>query len=168
MNLTSGKIWPYAIGIAIVFVFGACVATVVVASTLPVQKADTYMMDYQDADANANEIINALIQFNKKYSIEYVSQALSQKGTQLQYKITDKNGNAINDAKLKVVLTRPNQIKYDIELTQPTISDGVYTFSNITLPLEGRWDIMAKVEIGNDSRYFNLKADTREAVVKEY
>ena len=53
MNLSNGRIWPYAIGASIIFIFGACVATIVVANTLPVEKSDTYMMDYHEADAKA-------------------------------------------------------------------------------------------------------------------
>ncbi len=168
MNLSNGKIWPYAIGISIVLIFGACVATVIVASTLPVQKSDKFMMDYHDADANANEIIKAQIAFDQKYKIEYLTQGLSTKGTSIRYKISDADAKAINDAKIKVVLTRPNQLQYDIALENPTVSEGVYTFENVTLPLEGRWDVMAKIEIGQDSRYYNLKADTRNTTFKEY
>lgn len=168
MNLSNGKIWPYAIGISIVLIFGACVATVIVASTLPVQKSDKFMMDYHDADANANEIIKAQIAFDQKYKIEYLTQGLSTKGTSIRYKINDADANAINDAKIKVVLTRPNQLQYDIALENPAVSEGVYTFENVTLPLEGRWDVMAKIEIGQDSRYYNLKADTRNTTFKEY
>ncbi|MDD3817214.1 MAG: FixH family protein [Thiovulaceae bacterium] len=168
MNLSNGKIWPYAIGISIVLIFGACVATVIVASTLPVQKSDKFMMDYHDADANANEIIKAQIAFDQKYKIEYLTQGLSTKGTSIRYKINDADAKAINDAKIKVVLTRPNQLQYDIALENPAVSEGVYTFENVTLPLEGRWDVMAKIEIGQDSRYYNLKADTRNTTFKEY
>jgi nitrogen fixation protein FixH len=168
MNLSNGKIWPYAIGISIVLIFGACVATVIVASTLPVQKSDKFMMDYHDADANANEIIKAQIAFDQKYKIEYLTQGLSTKSTSIRYKISDADAKAINDAKIKVVLTRPNQLQYDIALDNPTVSEGVYTFENVTLPLEGRWDVMAKIEIGQDSRYYNLKADTRNTTFKEY
>ncbi|MGD9717928.1 MAG: FixH family protein [Sulfurimonadaceae bacterium] len=168
MNLSNGKIWPYAIGISIVLIFGACVATVIVASTLPVQKSDKFMMDYHDADANANEIIKAQIAFDQKYKIEYLTQGLSTKGTSIRYKISDADAKAINDAKIKVVLTRPNQLQYDIALENPAVSEGVYTFENVTLPLEGRWDVMAKIEIGQDSRYYNLKADTRNTTFKEY
>ena len=65
----NGKIWPYAIGTAITAVFGACVLTVVVANKLPVEKSDTYMMEYHAADASANELIKARIAFDKKCQI---------------------------------------------------------------------------------------------------
>jgi len=164
----SGRIWPYAIGISIMFIFGACVATIVVASKLPVSKADTYMMDYHQADANANELINARIAFDKKYKIQYVTDALSQDNTVIKYKVTDLDGNAVEDAKLKVVVTRPNVHDYNQELSNYKFENGVYVFEPIKLKVPGRWDIMAKVNVGDLQRYFNVKADTRKKEYKLY
>ena len=164
----NGKIWPYAIGVAIIFIFGACVATIVVASKLPVEKSDTYMMDYHQADASANDLINAQIAFNKKYKIEYATQDFSQENSVIKYKITDKNGNMVDSANLKVVVTRPNSRKYDHELVNPKYQNGLYVFDPIKLELPGRWDVMVKVDIGEDQRYFNIKTDTRTKEYKEF
>jgi len=168
MNKNSGRIWPYAIGASIIFIFGACVATIIVTSKMPVEKSDTYMMDYHDADASANEIIEARIAFDKKYKIEYKTDALSLENAEIKYKITDLDGNAIDNAKVKVVVTRPNNHKYDQELLNPSIDAGIYSFASIVLPEAGRWDIMAKVEIGELQRFYNLKADTRAKEAFEY
>ena len=166
--LASGRIWPYAIGISIMFIFGACVATIVVASKLPVSKSDTYMMGYHQADATANDLINARIDFDKKYKIEYVTDGLSQENSVLKYKVTDLNGNAIKNAKLKVVVTRPNTRNHDKELENYKFENGIYVFDSVKLDLPGRWDIMAKVNVDNLQRFYNVKADTRKKEVKEY
>jgi len=79
MNLSNGRIWPYAIAASIIAIFGACVATVFVANTLPVEKSDTYMMGYHEADAKANELLQAKILFEKHYKVEYVTQEFSTK-----------------------------------------------------------------------------------------
>jgi nitrogen fixation protein FixH len=168
VSKSSGRIWPYAIGASIVLVFGACVATIVVTSKMPVEKSDTYMMGYHEADANANEIIEAQIAFDKKYKIEYKTELLSQENSQIKYKITDIDGNSVDNANLKVVVTRPNNHKHDQELVNPSVSEGVYTFASIKLPEPGRWDIMAKVDIGENQRFYNLKADTRAKEAFEY
>ena len=168
MSKNSGKIWPYAIGISIILVFGACVATIVVASKLPVEKSDTYMMGYHEADANANELIEAKIAFDKKYKVEYITDGLSLENTTLKYRITDLNNNPINDAYIKAVITRPNNHKNDQELLNPMIDNGVYTFKSVTLAIEGRWDVMAKINIGDNQRYYNVKADTRAKEAFEY
>ena len=164
----SGKIWPYAIGISIVAVFGACVATIVVTSTLPVEKSDTYMMGYHQADASANELINARIDFDKKYKIEYITQSLNLEDSIIKYKVTTLRGNLVDNAKIDIVVTRPNNHKHDQELLNPDVSNGVYTFSKISLPVAGRWDIMARVKVDDLQRFYNVKADTRAKEAYEY
>ena len=168
MSKSNGRIWPYAIGASIILIFGACVATVIVANTLPVEKSDTYMMGYHEADAKANEIIEAKIAFDKKYKIEYMTEGLSSSESVIRYRVTDVNSNPVDTAKIKVIVTRPNNHKHDQELTDPTVEDGVYTFRPITLPQEGRWDIMAKVNVDDLQRFYNLKADTRYKEAYEY
>lgn len=168
MNLSSGRIWPYAIGASILFIFGACVATIIVTSKMPVEASDTYMMNYHQADASANDLIEAQIAFDNKYNIEYINQGISSKATTLQYKLTDMQGNPVENAKIKVVVTRPNNHKHDQEFTAPTAKNGIYTFSSITLPQEGRWDIMAKIDVDELSRFYNIKADTRYKDIQEY
>ena len=168
MNKSNGKIWPYAIAIAIFLVFLAAVSTVVITSTMPVEDSDTNMMGYHEADAKANELIESKIAFNKKYKLEFLSDSLHVEGSTLSYKITDKQDNAINNAKVLVIVTRPNEHKYDQELNNPTIVDGVYTFSDVKLEVEGRWNIMAKVDVGENERFYNVKMDTRSKGAYEY
>ena len=166
--ISSGRIWPYAIGTSILFIFGACIATIIVAINLPVEKSDTYMMEYHKADANANELILARIDFDKKYKIEYLSDGLNIDSSTLIYKVTNLIGDGINDANINLIVTRPNNHKHDQEVLNPTVENGVYTFNSIKLPLEGRWDIMAKVKVGDLQRFYNVKADTRAKEVFEY
>ena len=168
MNKSNGKIWPYAIGISILLVFGACVGTVVIASKLPVEKSDTYMMGYHEADAKANELIEARIAFSKNYNIEYITDGISSERSVIKYRVTDINSNPVDTAKIKVVVTRPNNHKHDQELINPIVQNGVYTFNSITLPEAGRWDIMAKINVDDVQRFYNVKADTRSKDAYEY
>lgn len=168
MDLSNGRIWPYAIGTSIILVFGACIGTIVVATKLPVEKSDNYMMQYQKADAQANELIKASIAFNKKYKIEYINNGISLQNTILKYRVTHLDDNPVDNAEIKVIITRPNNHKNDQEVLNPTFENGIYTFSSVTLPLEGRWDVMAKVNIGENQRFYNVKVDTRNNKVKVY
>ena len=168
MNLSNGRIWPYAIGGSIILIFGACVATVIIANKLPVEKSDTYMMGYHQADAIANDLIKARIAFNKSYKIEYITDGLSLDNSVIKYRVSDINSNPVNNATLKIVVTRPNNHKHDQELVNPTVENGIYTFSTITLPEKGRWDIMAKINVGELQRFYNVKADTRAKEAFEY
>jgi len=168
LSKSSGIIWPYAIGTSILLVFGACIATVVIANKLPVEKSDTYMMNYHEADAKANELIQARIDFDKKYKVAYITDELSLESSVLKYRVSDLNSQTIDNAKIEVVVTRPNNHKHDQTLNSPTYENGVYTFSAIKLPVEGRWDIMAKISVGDVQRYYNVKADTRTKEAFEY
>ncbi len=168
MNKSNGRIWPYAISASIILVFGACVATVIVSMQLPVEKSDTYMMGYHEANDRADEIIKSRIAFNNKYTIEYITDNLSLDNTVLKYRVLDINKNPVDDATLKAIITRPNNHKNDQELISPAVNNGVYTFNSVTLPLEGRWDVMAKVTIGENQRFYNVKADTRAKEAFEY
>jgi len=168
MSMSNGRIWPYAIGGSIILVFGFCVATIVVASKLPVEKSDTYMMDYHEADADANKLIKERIAFDAKYKVEYITDGLSQESSVLKYRVTDLSGQPVNKAKLKVIITRPNNHKHDQELLNPSIENGVYTFSSVKLAEPGRWDVMAKVNVDDLQRYYNVKADTRAKEAFEY
>ena len=168
MSKSNGRIWPYAIGGSIILIFGACVATVIVANKLPVEKSDTYMMGYHEADAIANDLIKARIAFDKSYKVEYITDGLSLNNSVIKYRVTDVNSNPVNNAKVKIVITRPNNHEYDQNLINPSVENGVYTFSAIKLPQAGRWDIMAKVNVDKLQRFYNIKADTRTKEAKEY
>ncbi|MCF6341016.1 MAG: FixH family protein [Sulfurimonas sp.] len=169
MNLIkSGKIWPYAIGISIIFIFSACVATIIISTKLPVEKSDNYMMGYHEVDAKVNDIIEARISFNKKYKIEYIADLFSQENSTVKYKIIDTNGNVVNNANIKIIITRPNNHKYNQEFINPIVDSGIYSFKNIILPKEGRWNIMAKINIEKEQNFLNVKVDTRNKEVYEY
>ncbi len=164
----NNKTWPYSIAIAIFLVVVAGAATIIISAKLPVQDSDTYMMGYHEADAKANELIEAKIAFDRNYTLEFLTDSLHVEDTKLEYKVVDKNNNDIDNAKVVVVVTRPNTHKYDFELNNPKVLDGTYTFANVKLPVEGRWDIMAKVSIGENQRYYNVKMDTRSKGAYEY
>jgi len=168
MNKKDNKIWPYSILIAILLVVFAGAATIVISAKLPVQDSDTYMMGYHEADSKANELIEAKIAFDKRYNLEFLSDTLDMENTTLSYRVTDKNMKVIDNAKIVVVVTRPNTHKYDFELNKPELLNGIYIFKDIKLPVEGRWDIMAKVNVDNNTRYYNAKMDTRSKGAYEY
>lgn len=164
----SGKIWPWAIVIAIFLVIGAGALTITKAVENPVEESEIYMRYYQHTMKDMNKIIKAQIAFDKKYKISFITKQIATDATTLKYKITTVNGDPVNGAKLMVRLTTPYDHSSDRDLTSLSVKDGIYTFETIKLPKEGRWNIMAKVEIGDLSRYYNLKADTRYPQTTEY
>ena len=169
MSKQKAMHWPYGIALSFVAVIALIIGTIIVASDNKVEKSDLYMQNYHSADAHANEILMAQIAFNKKYTLTFASEALQQNGCVIAYALQDKMGNPITDATIEGVLTRPDTTDHDVALKDPTVTvDGVYEFAPVNLPLEGRWNVMAKVSVGDDYRYFNIKADTRKPGTTEF
>jgi len=168
INKNAGKKWPWIIAISTVIVIGFAVKTVSVAVNNPVEMSEYGMQGYHEYDRNVNDIINAKIEFDKKYTITFLTPQIMQKGSVLEYAVKDKSGEMIEDANVSIVLTRPDTTKLDIFLDKPSVKNGVYTFNATDLPQAGRWDIMAKVTVGKDQRYYNLKADTRSPDILEF
>lgn len=168
INKNAGKKWPWIIGISTIMVIGFSIATIKVAINNPVEMSTYGMQSYHTYDNHANEIINAKIEFDKKYSIFFLTPQISDKQSVIAYAVKDKSDNMIEDANISVVLTRPDTTKLDITLENPSIANGVYTFKAVDLPKAGRWDIMAKITIGDKQRYYNVKADTRYPNTTEF
>jgi len=158
--MSSGRIWPYAIGISITMVFGFCVATIMVTQTANIQESDAYMTYYQEADANANELIKARIAFDSKYNIEYFVEHTAENAIELNYKLTDKMNNPVKNAAIMLAISRPETNEYNKKLENPKVQEGLYRFENLTFEKHGVWNIIAKIEIDQESRFFNIKTDT--------
>ncbi len=160
MNFSNGRIWPYTISFLIILVFGFCVATVIVTSTVDIQESDLYMNNYHDVDKDINDIITAKIAFNKKYKVEFLSDNISVESTVFKFIMSDLDLNRVDGAEFDVIV---NGITGDfkINLEKPISQNGVYLFKSIQLPKEGKWNILVKVEKNGLYRYYNLKTDTR-------
>lgn len=163
----SARIWPYAIGGSIVLVFGFCVATVIVTSSANIQTTNEYMTNYQTAEINANDYINNKIAFDKKYKIKYVASKLHDNAT-VNFKVTDLNNQSVENAKLTILVSRPETHEFDQKRIDAQFVKGVYLFKDVKLPKKGMWDIITKVEVGKYSRFYNVKVDTRNTEFSEY
>ena len=168
VDKSAGKKWPWIIGVSIVAVIGFSIATIKVALNNPVEMSEYGMQNYHSYDDKVNDIIKAKISFDQNYTIAFLTPQITEKSALIAYKISDKSNNAINDAKVEVVLTRPDTTDFDLNLSNPTVNEGKYTFNAVDLPKVGRWDILAKVSIGDKQRYYNIKADTRNPNTFEF
>lgn len=168
MFKNPGTKWPIIIALSIVGVIGACVATIKVALNNPVEMSNYGMQNYHQYDSDVNQIIAEKIAFDQNYTIEFLTPQITEKSSILEYKVSDKSGKGVNDAKVEIILTRPDIKEFDMNLSNPVVNEGKYTFSPIDLPKAGRWDIMAKISVGSVQRYYNLKADTRTPITSEF
>lgn len=168
MSSSPGKKWPWIILGSIFALLGFVFWTVSTAISNPVQMSDINMQGYHEVDRNANEMIKARIAFDKKYTLEYVTEQFTPGAATVKFQILDKNGEAIDTADVVMKLTRPNTHDFDVDVPLKSVENGIYTFDTVTLPKAGRWDIISRVTVGDDVRYLNLKADTRYANVFEF
>jgi len=168
MKSDPGRKWPWIVVGGILGVVGMVYWTVSVAIQNPVQMSDLDMQEARHFEHDVNAIIKAKIAFDKKYSVEYVTEDFKADGAEVKFKVLSKEGVAVNDANVTLKLTRPNTHEFDQLVTLNRVENGVYSFERVTLPKEGRWDILAHIQVGKDERYLNLKADTRYANVFEF
>ncbi len=167
-KMSDGKQWPIGIIASIIFIVIACGLTIYVALLQPVQEDRDMMLDYHGVDQNANKLIVAALVFNQKYKLTYTGEGVSTEGSTLSYKVEDANNNPINDAVIKVIISRPITSDNQVVLENPRIENGNYIFDNVQVAQKGRWNILAKVSVGNDFRHMNLKSDTLQKNVFEY
>ena len=159
--IKSGKLWPYAIGLAITGVFGLGVWTIIETGKADIQPSDAYMTNYQDADANANKLIKSRIAFDKDYRLKFVSDKISEEGGDVKYKLTTKDGKAVKGAKMLLEISRPEVDTYTKKFTNPAFEEGIYVFHDVKFPKVGVWNLLLKVDVGDKSRFYAIKTDTR-------
>ena len=168
MQHDPGRKWPWIVLGSIMGVVGLSYWTVKIALNNPVQMSDIDMQDYRHFEHDANENIRAKVAFDQKYAVEYKTETFKPEGAEIMFKVTTRSGTPVNDANFTVRVTRPGTHEFDRNVTVRSVQDGLYSFETFTLPKEGRWDVLTRIQIGNDYRYLNLKADTRSPNVFEY
>ncbi len=169
MANNEAKHWPIGITAAILAVVVACGLTIyIVVKHAPVEESNVYMQGYHDTDANYNEIIAAKNSFDKLYTISFNTPQIKEENTVLDYSVKSLDGKIIDNAKIKVILTLPYTSKEDISLDKASFNGQSYTLDAVNLSHPGRWDVMAKISVGDEYRFYNLHADTRQARTFEY
>jgi nitrogen fixation protein FixH len=159
--LKSGKLWPYAIGLAITGVFGLGVWTIMETGKADIQASDDYMTSYQDADANANKLIESRIAFDKDYKLKFATEQIKEDGGDVKYALTTKDGKAVEGAKMTLEISRPEVATYTKTFENPKFENGLYVFTDIKFPKTGVWNLLLKVDVNGKSRFYAIKTDTR-------
>jgi len=172
----SGKFWPYMIlgflAIGITLGFWTVKSTI----SMPVRESNEFMLKYQDADKIANEIIEAQQRFDKKYNVEFSGLEKSdfkpkhlkrkphqyyalKESNNISYKVTTKDGKAVNDANVTLLLTRP-QTNVDDRYFKNIKSNGngEYRVNNLVIQKPGRYILRVKIQKGNDIKYIDTYA----------
>lgn len=148
-------------------------------SSLPVQESNDYMLKYQTADKNINEIMALESKFNAKYKIKIIGTELLKLEGNLQnihskrrqsipiklntgsnsfnYLITQ-DDKPVENAKVTFLLTRPHSRKNDHLEKNVHYKDGHYVTKAIELTKKGRYTLQLKVEIEGLIGYSEIPA----------
>jgi len=166
--MNNGRAWPYAIGAAITLIFSFCIATIFITESSTIQESDVYMTKYQEADLNANDFIKKRMDFDRLYNIVFTTKTIAGESPIISYKVTTKDGIVLNNAKIKIAISRPETAEFDKTLENPSVDNGVYSFALKKFPKQGVWNIIAKVRVENKERFLNMKTDTRNPRFYEF
>lgn len=132
----------------------ACAWTIKIALDNPVEMDTFYMEKYQKVDQNINEIMELQEKFNAKYDLRYSTESFVMGKNSFSIKLLDKeNGKKIENAKVTLLLSRPETNKDNKEMKPSKIENGNYIFDVIEILKPGRWQILTKIEIGEFKGY---------------
>ena len=151
--------------------------TVKSASSVPVQESNEYMMKYQVADMNINEILESKAGFDRSYIIEIVdvkkamyklenakraktenSVVLTQGTNNFTYVVTTKDGTAVSDANVTFLLTRPHSVREDKYIENIPFTNGKFQISDINITKPGRYTLQLRAKVGETIGYSETPA----------
>lgn len=169
--------WPHMIVGFLFLGLGLGFWTIKSASIVPVERENAYMMSYQDADENINEIIAKQEQFNQNYSIKILDTKIiqvekdknSRKSfvdpielksgeNQFSYSVVDKNGQAVKNAAVSFMLTRPHTDMDDQKFDKINFANGVYQTPKMNIAKPGRYTLVLRVNIDKTIGFYETSA----------
>ncbi|MFV0482046.1 MAG: FixH family protein [Campylobacteraceae bacterium] len=160
MQKVERNYWPHAIITGIFLIACACVATVVIALSDPVEMDTFYFESYQKIDRNINTIKESQKNFDEKYSVNIATNSLHVKDeNSVTFSINSQD--ELKDVKIEALLTRPDT--NDLNVALDFVKDGdtnSFISKPFTIKNEGRWIIQSKISIGEDTGFFSKEVNT--------
>ena len=169
--------WPHMILGFLILGMTLSYWTVKTASSVPVQESNEYMMKYQEADININEILESKAKFDQSYTIELIdvkkamvklenakrakaenSVVLMQGKNSFTYIVTTKDGRAVSDANVTFLLTRPHSVREDKYVENIPFTDGKFQINDIDIEKAGRYTLQLRAKIGEVTGYSQIPA----------
>jgi hypothetical protein len=167
--------WPYMIVGFLMVGITLSYWTVKSASSIPVQESNNYMMKYQQADININEILKRKALFDSQYKIKLVDAkkailelentkrakseeviVLTKGNNSFSYII--ENVQDVSKVKVTFLLTRPHSRSEDFLIDNVLFEKGKYIVSNLSVQKAGRYILQLKVKIGDAIGYSEIPA----------
>mgnify|MGYP000376223689 FL=1 len=169
--------WPHMILGFLVVGITLSYWTVKSASSMPVQESNQFMLKYQMADMNINQIMERKKAFDKEYDIHMVDAEtmvmtdnvnsnrpqfnpvkLSQGINTFTYEVVAKDGTKVSDANVTFLLTQPHSRKEDKLFTNVPYKDGKYQIRDVEITKAGRYTLQLRAEVGDKIGYSEVSA----------
>lgn len=169
--------WPHMIVGFLIVGLTLSYWTVKSASSMPVQESNQYMLKYQMADININQIMERKAAFDKDYTItvsdvEMMTMTdninsnrpqpnvvkLSQGLNDFTYRVDTKEGKAVNDANVTFLLTQPHSRKEDKLFVNIPYKDGKYQIKSVDIQKPGRYTLQFRAEVADTMGYSEVAA----------
>lgn len=164
------------------FTFAMIIWTISSASKVDIHEDQSFLSSYHDVDSNFNTMMVSNAKFAQKYSVQLsfndkrtevsvddvflAQRALEKKSknknllkvgeNNVAVFLTDLNGNPVDDAKIKILLTRSTTNHNDIVLESFEHESNVYK-TQTSIDIEGNWNITGTIQVGKDSAHFYIK-----------
>lgn len=146
--------WPHAIVTMILLAIVACAWTIKIALDNPVEMDSYYLTKYQQVETNINEILEHQATFDANYQVKHESVKFTMnQNNSVTFSILDKNGKAIENAKVRLVISRPETNTNNQEFLLDKATNGKYTFEGIKVEKPGRWQILTRISIDGVEGY---------------
>lgn len=169
--------WPHMIVGFLLLAISLSYWTVKSASSLPVQESNTFMIKYQTADININEIHMLKNAFDAKYTIKLEnvemiamtdnihsklpqpnSVKLTQEVNDFSYTVVSKSGEVVKDANVTFLLTQPHSRSEDKLFLNVPYMDGKYQVKDVNITKAGRYTLQLRAEVGDTMGYSEVSA----------
>ncbi len=148
--------------LAIGFIIISCIVTIIIAVNSPNDMDNIYLRAYQDVNDNIHEIMKKETEFNENFLVNVDKDNFIIGKNSFELKITDTNNQAIDGAKIDLLLTRPNSSQLDQKLIESKNENGIYYFENFELKNLGRWQIESRIEIDKYVGFYRTEINATE------
>jgi len=149
--------WPHGILAIILAVVIGGALSIRLALKNPVQESTYFMQSYQSVEDNAYDLEKQKDAFDKNFEIIYSTTKFKIGKNKFAIKILDKIHNKlVNNADVKMLLTRYETNNLNKKLKPVKIENGTYIFKDLDIQKLGRWKILTTTKI-DKYRGFNSK-----------
>ena len=169
--------WPHMILGFLVIGLTLSYWTIKSVSSMPVQESNQFMLKYQMADININQIMEKKIAFDQAYTINILDVEtmimtdninsniaqpnpvkLSQGANTFSYEVITKDGTKVSDANVTFLLTQPHSRTEDKLFLNVPYVDEKYQVKDVNITKAGRYTLQLRAEVGDTIGYSEVSA----------